>query len=292
MSEFYGPIGWSTPLNKWMSRIGDGMNLSMMTILGTHNSCAFHEKAGIGRCQHYSLTTQLNMGVRYLDIRCCVSGGVFLIHHGSIYEEMNFDDVMSECLGFLAAYPSETIFMRIKQEYSTVSNPEFMSIFNGRYQHYQRSMLFLDTCHGPGTMGKARGKITIISNLATLPGIQWGEIIKQDVDNQSDPRKKWDLVKQQLDMAASAYKMDDLRFYLNGLNAHDGKDASDTNVYIAAAMRAQLMAYVIGKQSQQYPAVEFYGVLATDFIDLYAEDDMKKIIYCNNGDRSSYSLKG
>lgn len=283
--QSYEGIPLSTPLNKWMSKVSNQMALSMMTILGTHDSCAFHEKVGIGRCQHHSLTTQLNMGVRYLDIRCCVSGGAFLMHHGSIDEEMNFDDVMSECLSFLTAHPSETIFMRIKQEYSTVSDPEFMSIFNGRYGHYQSSMLFVNARYYGGTIEDARGKITVISNVATLPGIQWNDIIKQDDDGQSNPTKKWTLVKQQLDAAASAYRADDLRFYLNGLNAHDDRDTTSTNSNIALVMRAQLIAYVMGKQRQEYPSVEFYGILATDFIDEYTEDDMKNILYYNNGYR-------
>lgn len=151
-------IAKNVPLNAWMSEVDASRSLANMTILGTHDSCAVHEIVGIGKCQHLSLSQQLNIGVRYLDIRCGVKNGSFQMHHGPIDEQLSFDDVMNSCLTFLSQNPSETIFMRIKQEHSSVSDSDFMGIFNVKYGHYQNAMLFVDKSKGPGTLADARGR--------------------------------------------------------------------------------------------------------------------------------------
>lgn len=271
-------ISMETPLNSWMSAVDSNRSLAKMTIMGTHDSCAFHEVMGIGKCQNISLTGQLNKGFRYLDIRCCVSNGSFEMHHGSISEKLNFDDVMNECRSFLRWNPSETIFMRIKQENSSVSDAEFMSIFNGRYGHYQSLMNFVDTRKGPGTLEDARGKITIISNVDTLPGIPWNEIIKQDNDSEDSESKKWLDVESLLSKAASDHDTTDFRYYLNGFNAHDSVDSSLSIKKMAEYIRERFTNYL--KNRGDSPS--YYGILATDYMDLYSEADMKFILYTNN----------
>ncbi|MFS2326314.1 phosphatidylinositol-specific phospholipase C domain-containing protein [Brucella sp. H1_1004] len=272
------PISLSVPLNSWMSAVDSNRSLAKMTIMGTHDSCAFHEILGIGRCQTISLSDQLNKGVRYLDIRCCVSKGSFEMHHGSINEKLNFDDVMNELRSFLNKNPSETFFMRIKQEYSSVSNAEFMSIFNGRYGNYHRFMLFIDTRNGAGSLSEARGKIVVISNVATMPGIQWNDIIKQDNDSEDSPKRKWAEVVSLLGAASSDHKTSDSQYYLNGFNAHDATDTSFSIKSMAFYIKDQFLNFL----RSDVVAPNYYGILATDYIDLYSDDNMRYILYNNN----------
>lgn len=271
-------IALDVPLNAWMSAVEPTRSLAKMTILGTHDSCAFHEVFGIGKCQHQSLTDQLNKGVRYLDIRCCVTNGSFEMHHGSIDEGLSFDDVMSSCLSFLSKNPSETIFMRIKQEESSVSDAEFMSIFNGKYGHYQSSMLFIDTRKGPGTLADARGKITVISNVATMPGIQWNDILMQDNDSQDNERQKWIDVSRMLNVAYLGNRTSDTQYYLNGFNAHNSIDSSLSIRNMAIYIRDKYLEYL----GYAVTPPSYFGILATDYIDVYSEDNMKYILYNNN----------
>lgn len=271
-------ISKKTPLNAWMSAVDSTRSLANMTILGTHDSCAFHADFGIGKCQHLSLTEQLNKGVRYLDIRCCVRKDAFQIYHGDIDENLNFDDVMISCRTFLSQNPSETIFMRIKQEHSHVSNEVFMGIFNGKYGKYQGAMFFVDKDNGPGTLAQARGCITVISNVATMPGIQWDDIIKQDNDSQDNEKQKWIDVSKMLDVAASGNKTSDTQYYLNGFNAHNAIDSSSSIRSMAVYIRDKFWDY-LGPADKNH---SYFGILATDYIDLYSEDNMKFILYNNN----------
>ena len=49
----------------------------------------------------------------------------FLIHHGEVYQHLNFDDVQLMCYTFLLNDPSEVIvFMVMKEEYKPEGNTE------------------------------------------------------------------------------------------------------------------------------------------------------------------------
>lgn len=274
----HAQISLNTPLSSWMSAVDSNRALSQMTIMGTHDSCAIYEIVGIGKCQTLRLAEQLKLGARYLDIRCYVKNGSFEMHHSIIDERQSFDDVMQECLGFLSDNPSETIFMRIKQEQSSASDPEFMNIFNGKYGHYQTSMLFVDTRISPGRLGEARGKITVVSNVKPLPGIRWDDLKIQDDDEQDDHAKKWNLIETLLNDAASYHNNHEDQYYLNSFNAHDPMDLTSSIKDIAQYTKNKFMNYI--EQAPVSPC--YYGLLPVDFIDLYSEDDMKRILYYNN----------
>ena len=120
--------------------------------------------------QHKGATipVQLNEGIRYLDMRCYVTRGFIEIVHGHFDLLITLRTVLSQCDTFLKRNPSETILMRIKQERSSVSNSEFIKVFNdvtSSYEHiiHQSSKIPL--------LKDARGKTVIISNVATLKGI-------------------------------------------------------------------------------------------------------------------------
>lgn len=81
------------------------------------------------RNQRMTLMDQLLSGIRFLDIRARLYQGDFAIHHDLVYLKKNFDDVLRETTDFLRAHPSETVYMRLKQEYSTESDAAFTSRF-------------------------------------------------------------------------------------------------------------------------------------------------------------------
>ena len=78
---------WS---NNWMSGIKNGTKLSEVSIPGTHESCA-RFGGSASQCQWFSITQQLNRGIRFLDVRCKYQAGgdsgrkqniYFPIYHG------------------------------------------------------------------------------------------------------------------------------------------------------------------------------------------------------------------
>ena len=124
----------------WMSVIRDETKLTEITMPGTHDSCArkFHNEdpfgvtSGISKCQNLTISEQLNAGVRFLDVRCEVDASSHSVKtvHGSTdcwngdnyyYLDFCFQDVYN----FLAAHPSETVLISIKEDDGDVGVPHF-----------------------------------------------------------------------------------------------------------------------------------------------------------------------
>ncbi|KAF7290235.1 Phosphatidylinositol-specific phospholipase C domain-containing protein [Mycena indigotica] len=106
----------------WMARIADETSLAALSIPGTHESMAIMGTS-VAQCQENlgksaaTLTAQLTAGIRAIDIRLRVeSGNSLVVHHGSVYQHANLDDVFSALAAFLSANPKEAILLRLKQE--------------------------------------------------------------------------------------------------------------------------------------------------------------------------------
>ena len=60
--------------NNWMSRLDGEKYISDISVPGTHDTCALYEPLReLAKCQMYTVTDQLNMGVRYPS-ECCQRG--------------------------------------------------------------------------------------------------------------------------------------------------------------------------------------------------------------------------
>ena len=136
-------------LVNWMSGLPDATSVSRLSIPGTHDSGALFEPiSGTAKCQNIGIAAQLNMGVRFLDIRCRHIDNAFAIHHGAIYQNLNFQDVINACITFLNANPTETILMSVKEEHTPANNNRtFEQTFNTCYQRnafflYRNALLF------------------------------------------------------------------------------------------------------------------------------------------------------
>jgi hypothetical protein len=114
-NDYYASIASASPANhSWMAGVPDSTNLAWMSVPGTHDSLALCGAYNNGSCEAIStgitqtqenhgfsaqtLTTQLNAGIRSIDIRVRVnqdSAGLnFTIHHGVYYQQANFTDVL------------------------------------------------------------------------------------------------------------------------------------------------------------------------------------------------------
>ncbi|MGW6685817.1 phosphatidylinositol-specific phospholipase C [Streptomyces sp. NPDC054961] len=158
----------------WMAGIGDSTALQRMTIPGTHDSGARQGGLYVA-CQNTSIAEQLDSGIRFLDVRCRVTGGSFAIHHGSFYQNLMFGDVLVACWNFLAAHPSETVLMRLKQEYSEESDATFRAVFDDYLNNRGWSPLF-KIANALPTLGQARGKVLLLPDNGGLPGgLRYGD---------------------------------------------------------------------------------------------------------------------
>ncbi|MEU1011009.1 phosphatidylinositol-specific phospholipase C domain-containing protein [Streptomyces sp. NPDC005890] len=105
----------------WMAPIPDSTSLGRLSLPGTHDtmsirggpSTATQEDFGTGGA---TLRAQLEHGIRAIDIRVRVVDGRFTIHHGLVYQQANFSDVLSVLGGFLDSHPKETVLMSLHAE--------------------------------------------------------------------------------------------------------------------------------------------------------------------------------
>ncbi|WP_055601840.1 phosphatidylinositol-specific phospholipase C [Streptomyces aureus] len=165
----------------WLGAHPDGTPLVRLTIPGTHDSGA-RFGGPWSECQNTTIAQQLAFGIRFLDVRCRVTGGSFAIHHGASYQNMMFGDVLVACRDFLAAHPSETVLMRVKQEYSSDSDATFGAVFTDYLDNRGWRSLFRVGDTVP-SLGEARGKVVLIADNGGLPGLKWwdgGAIALQD----------------------------------------------------------------------------------------------------------------
>jgi 1-phosphatidylinositol phosphodiesterase len=147
-------------LNSWMGSLDDNLSLSEISIPGTHNSGSLYESiSGTAKCQDLTIAEQLEIGVRYLDIRCRHYEDAFVIHHGSIYQQLNFNDVLNACFNFLNENPTETILMHIKEEYDPYNNTRTFEETFDAYVQQNSSGWYLNS--SLPALANARGKIVL-----------------------------------------------------------------------------------------------------------------------------------
>lgn len=221
----------------WMNRIPDNTSLANLSIPGTHDSGSLHDPpllSDSAKNQDKTYREQLDMGVRFLDIRNRNYEDEFLIYHGVVYQNHNFDHVLEEVDKFLADNPSETIIMSIKKEGADTGSTRSFE---------QTLMWYMKESHAEerwytGTtipdLGDVRGKIVLLRRFAadTIQGIDthtWqgtapyriklrtGSIRIQDHYSVGDAEEKWRRI---LPMFLEAHKGDSDTLYLNLISAH------------------------------------------------------------------------
>ncbi|RAJ81900.1 1-phosphatidylinositol phosphodiesterase [Chitinophaga dinghuensis] len=160
-------------LTGWMTQLSDNLSVSAISIPGTHDSGArFEPIGGTAKCQNLTIAEQLNAGVRFLDIRCRHIDNAFAIHHGSIYQNMNFDDVLNAVISFLNSNPGETVIMSVKEEYDASNTSRSFEATFDTYVQKNPSKWYLDATIP--TLGQVRGKIVLLRRFgaaATPKGI-------------------------------------------------------------------------------------------------------------------------
>jgi 1-phosphatidylinositol phosphodiesterase len=157
------PYTWKN----WMGGLPDGLSLNQITIPGTHDAGADKHTSGVSWpsapyviCQDFSIPNQLNLGVRWLDIRLCYDDGDLMVHHSHYYLHKNFKDVLHYCVSFLNDHPSETIVLMIKQEHSNVSDVHFSERVYNQIEDRGLYNFFLDD--RVPKLGEVRGLIYIV----------------------------------------------------------------------------------------------------------------------------------
>ena len=277
------PLKAVSPVN-WMRQVPGASLLSTLTLPGTHESCT----AGLteaASCQNWDLATQLQYGIRYVDIRCRHIQDVFAIHHDNIYVGFNFGEgVRDVCVDFLKANPTECIVMQIKHEYTDADNNlTFQQVFDGYVRGFED--FFYQDDHIP-ILGEVRGKIVVVRRFevdppGTVEGLMpltWQDNVTFDVQytaqngepvtfhiqdkyNVGDPGVKWPPVKALLDRATADKSA---ACYINFASG----TAPAAIVFpdgVAKIVNPQLYDYLAGRRTT--PPTARLGTLMLDFPD-------------------------
>lgn len=223
--------------SNWMAAVPDQASLGALSVPGTHDSLAIHggfapwayeaqEDHGDSAA---TLDAQFNAGIRAIDIRVRVvnNGTAFAIHHTDVYQNANFDDVLTHVSGFLAAHPTETVLMHLHGECDadtteggsgsssighcadvppTITTAQRIAIFQSYLARYP-GLFYAPTVTGSGTadvptVGQARGHVVLTDFTGPVgeiyPGFgltqmttgNWGQYIENDW-TQCNLNQKW-----------------------------------------------------------------------------------------------------
>jgi 1-phosphatidylinositol phosphodiesterase len=181
----------------WLAALPSGLRVNELSLPGTHDTGAYVSGGDSVFTQSMDLGTQLNAGVRVLDIRLKISGGELKVYHGAFGQGLEFDgDVLATVTSFLAAHPGETVLMRIKDEGAPEDGFD-TQVIDALNKH--ASYVYHGSSDNP-TLGEIRGKIVVLQNFDSPAdlGIPWSSLDIQDAYKMTtnwDLAKKWGEVK-------------------------------------------------------------------------------------------------
>lgn len=165
--------GWD-----WMNYVQNKWLLSDLSIPGTHDSGARRDHPGMpdsAAAQKFTITEQLNAGVRYLDIRCAHIGNHFYIYHGIVDQLLPFQDVLNAVYTFLINHPSESIIMSVKHENITLPEAGNSRSFTATFRAYTDKNSHWYRSAGIPQLGSVRGKVVLLRRFGGGDGtVSWG----------------------------------------------------------------------------------------------------------------------
>jgi hypothetical protein len=273
------PRSWVTlATSDWMSFLSDSTQLSKMSIPGTHDSGA--RVGGIAfEAQAWSISEQLDAGVRYLDIRTrrTHAPGIhaLAIHHSYVFQNLRFNDVMDSVVTFLKKHPYETIIMRVVgdeygAEEGSKTYAEIWRDYAPKYGKY-----FAAATSSLPTLGALRGKVYVLNDQADFPfgGSNWrnANALVQDnyyvfaflndytnEDSVSLPTKR-NLVVQYIDIASDPKNTQWVFNHLSGAGGMAPRDVAGAGAYEGTNYVAYYHAPYSGERSLGTIIMDFPG---------------------------------
>lgn len=293
-------------LKKWMQNIDDNANPFAINLVGTHD-CAtqFVQYSHITKCQDLSITEQLNIGVRALDIRVQTLGDRLGLVHGiaKCYvsdeqnaKQMDMADVLKQCYSFLDENPSEAIILMFKND----SGKEMERCFNNLFYSYikgNEDRWYLQ--NKIPSMAQARGKIVLIRRCRMdmnnkdftqhNTGIDFSRWVEQDkavpdalmLDTMSIDNAKF-IIQDRFKYKPEPRWSECIKPFLDARNKFDGEYII---CYLSTAGGVQgpkANSRFINPRFVAYPLERerYYGIIFTDFP---TADICKKVIKTNAG---------
>ncbi|MGC7838054.1 phosphatidylinositol-specific phospholipase C [Pseudomonas wayambapalatensis] len=282
-----------TDKSRWMQAIRDDVRLSELALPGTHDSATFDVSVfpvvdDIVTTQVLNFDEQLKYGIRVFDLRIRRTGDAFALHHGPVYLDKMFGSALQSIRNFLQANPSETVLFRIKEEHTPDSNANRLlpEVFDQYMQQF--SEVYLREPRKSLTLGEARGKFVVLSNISNLNpyGLSYSSF---DIQDDSTLTSNWDLhekylkVRRQLHRASAGSAE---TFYINYLSGSVGSFpyfvASGHSSPGTAAPRLSTGLLALGESDwfPHFPRTTCVGKLCTisfEGMNTLARDDIEDL---------------
>ena len=146
----------------WMINLPDNAKIETLSIPGTHDSGALHSIFDVsGKCQDLSIEQQLNVGVRFFDLRLQNVNDKMQIVHSFVDQRLTFASVMQSLDNFLKEHPSEFLIISIKKDADDKnSTKEFEELLLEELKPFKNADFATNL---PKNVGEARGKMFFIS---------------------------------------------------------------------------------------------------------------------------------
>ena len=157
--------------NLWMRKVNDDTRIVDLSIPGTHDSGAMHSIFDVaGKCQDVSIKGQVNMGVRFFDLRLQLVNDEFKIVHSFVDQNLTFKTVIKDLASFIRNNKSEFLIISIKKEADELnSKRDFEEVLLEDMKQYNDVISYDSSL--PNTLKEARGKIYIMARYSSSIGI-------------------------------------------------------------------------------------------------------------------------
>lgn len=156
-------------MKTWMKSLPDDFVLSEINIPGTHDSATKKvDFSYFSKCQNTTITEQLEMGIRFLDIRVKKTGDKLIAVHAiakcrnpaSDKEFLFLDQIISDCEKFLFQNPSEAIIFSVKRDAGAGDEETFDLLFS---EYFNSDFWYLE--NRIPTLGEVRGKLVFFNRM-------------------------------------------------------------------------------------------------------------------------------
>jgi hypothetical protein len=151
-------------LQEWMKYVSDDLSITQMTIPGTHDSYACKDKVPavsreFAQTQLYSLTQQLELGVRYLDLR--VGDPHLTMVHGKLCALYGtLPQALDEVWQFLQKHSTEAVLISIKWDDDKDDMAHDTSLRDTLWDTWERNHWYKDSTWP--LLKDARGKAILL----------------------------------------------------------------------------------------------------------------------------------
>ncbi|TFK34842.1 PLC-like phosphodiesterase [Crucibulum laeve] len=163
-------------MSSFLSEMPDRLPLSSLVLPGTHDTMALHGWP-ISQCQSPStpLMTQLNLGIRVLDVRLSIISGRLISYHGIYPQRTPFKSILADIHEFLTSPTSsrETLVMSIKQEDFVKTHPaDFSRLVREEIEASPGGMGMWFLENRVPRLGEVRGRVVMFSRFG-MNGEGW-----------------------------------------------------------------------------------------------------------------------